>query len=55
MGLSKCEEMRKFYKFWLVWKVIVRRLANRWGNKIKMDRRKTTSGEASTVQWTVFT
>jgi len=34
--------------------VIVWRLVNRWGNNIKMDRRET-SGEASTLQWKVFT
>jgi len=28
---------------------------NRVGNKIKMDHRKTMSGEVDTVQWKVFT
>jgi len=58
MRLSKCEEMRKFYNFWLVTGMEGGNFGgflNRVGNKIKMDHRKTMSGEVDTVQWKVFT
>jgi hypothetical protein len=49
--------MRKFYNFWLVtgMEVIIWKLLNGWGNKIKIDHKKIMSGEVETVQWKLFT
>jgi uncharacterized membrane protein len=56
MGLSKCEEMRKFYNSWLVTGMVDNLEAfKQMGDKIKMNHRKTTSGEVDTLQLKVFT